>query len=830
VINKTALKKIFKSKNSRGFLIIESIIALAMIVIIGLGVSYYVSNSKNTGRNLASSGQCQAITTNILGSITAADNSLVITNNAPMSSNAEEAVQPSSLERDNPLCCTESNRANCSAQRRSVLCGHYTSAISESQNVKGAATWAQNFYLHCLTTGSAGCGLTNQSSGSLCSGEGLDFDDASELALLGQLLPNSINLGASADSYGRPPLGTRPSRVQIKIEPISLNRRNISGGCDAASNGLESNPPYGLNSSMGYNVEIISHYATNPSVAVAEQNPIKTCPAITADVVMASDYTQPSMTYTTGLQNSGGNLQVSAIEGASENGDNQGFGTGNVFYQDGSLRANTSCTCPVTLGTPPGSGSTYCTGWEKVGLYAVSSEPGSTFMCSPSVTNTPDRSCDTVFNGVISDNTQSSDQGTRIGVAWNTPMPEGTQISVAVADAGGNRSPQVAQFTVSPGYCPPTQSYCADGSQTGPESGPLVTAGTGSTAACAQTATWPASDPAISCRPHSGCGSAAGNFCIAGTRQFVNYSNAMNAASCPAANTYCTVGVNKGPYTCAGGVDCTIDNRCAQPVCDDCGHATCPASTIPLGNNCPATSNYCPNAVVGGSGTMSLPTDTCGNACPPGTLAPGSGCPNTGNYCPNANASGSGVMKLPSDACGNLCPPGNISYNGAGCPSIVKDPNTCGVAALFDGCGRQCPVTETCSVEPVGTTGSSTGDPDPTTTGFDCNSTPDEPGCQGGVTSTSGSDTTGDTTPPPPPNPTSGSSSGVVDPPPGGGCSYESCLQNPNICIEKAEQESCDPTDPTADGDIMQYTCKPLADNPDCGTCEGERIGGCHGW
>jgi len=656
--------------------------ALTMILFVALGVGYYVGGVKKATINTSASSQCQAIGSNLLNQISAADNSLVITNNAPMSDSNNQAVTPAPLESTNPLCCTQNGRANCTSTRRTLLCGSYTSAINEAQNVKGAATWAQNLYLYCTSSGSAGCGLTNQAADSLCSGDGLDFDEDAEIALLGEILPSSVNLAASTDSYGRPaPSGSaRPARVRLKIEPISLNRRNVKGGCNPMGNGLEANPPYGLNSNMGYNVQIITYYNPNPSQSVNAQNPLKSCPAISAGVVFPLDHSNPTMTNTLGLVNAGPDGNISATETSGTNTDNESIPTSTSYYRDGSVRSNASCSCPVTAGVPPAPGTSYCSGWDKVGMFAVSSEPGSTFICSSSLTSTPNQSCDTVLGGVVADNTLSTDQGTRIGLAWSNPLPEGTQLSIATIDAGGNISPEVAQVSVSPGYCPPTSTYCADGSQTGTEAGPNITAAPGAAGACTADPTYPAYTPPISCRPHSGCGDAVGNLCPQGTRTGQN---------CPATNTYCTAGVNKGAYACAAGIDCTTDARCGKSVCDDCGQGTCANSTIPVGNNCPASSNYCSGATVGGAGIFGLPTDTCGNACPAGTRS-GVGCPSPSSVCIGTSTG--------SDDCGQACAAATKVCCVPSCPNPAT---VCSGTALGgDGCGGTCSGTGTMACAP----------------------------------------------------------------------------------------------------------------------------------
>ncbi|MGE3974484.1 MAG: hypothetical protein AB7F59_08165 [Bdellovibrionales bacterium] len=667
--------------NSSGFMIIEGVIAVMLTLIIASGVGYYVNSNSTSSIAVGNASYCNQYVTSFSSFLQSSQNNLTTISSgvALTCSGTVQAVPQSAVD---PYCPTTNAGLNVTGpagdqvvRRRALLCGQFSGEPADSQVFRNGATWAQNLYINCGNA--AGCGFgTSGLLHNLISATPLVLDTDVQIQTFYDLLPQPwlFPAGGSLDE-----LNPSPVRLEVSIRPLNVFNRNVTFNWGAGPTSFAT--AYKVNDPNGYQITLRPYFKKVARLPVSAENPMTGC----QDVTMIVGFTQDNSSTTpivgapwlTELVNSGADGVIDQVDpNGATNADNSVLNApNNIYYRDGSVRqAGAKCSCPtVAAGSFVGES---CVGWDDVGVFARLNEPHAVPVAEAGVNTTPEQCAEAVYPGDsdMRDYTLATNE-TYLSSVWRN-MPHSRLLSVGIRDSAGNllvsaAAPATPQSVmIIPGFCPATNTYCSDGSQT--DLGNMAT----SAAACgANTNTYPGAAMNINCKPHDGCF----GLCGSGSRAYNN--PAGHQANCPATNTYCSVGVNRGPYACTAGIDCTLDARCADSVCDECGHDTCPNSTIPVGNTCPATASYCPAAVVGGGGIWGRPTDTCGAACPVGTRA-GVGCPNPAAVC---IGTGTGV-----DDCGNACPA--ATYGGGGC----ADPATvaCGVAINND-CGFACGTTGT---------------------------------------------------------------------------------------------------------------------------------------
>ncbi len=742
--------------NSKGFGLVEVMISFAILTSLILVISSFLSSARIQETRMSSflSGTNLAVT--IGHQVTARSYTISVINNAAMCSAAVVPVSQSTTSTLDPFCCSDgTNPTYCNAARSAILCGSYGASKFETQSIRSAATWARNLFMSCKTANTAPCNTYFANNTAICSGDGLKISGATELQTFFNLLPDPY-------SYASLPVAQQPKELWLKVEPVSTSDLAHGLGCAEPATwdskvAMRMTVTTVMNDTAGTRGDRTSNQSYTMHLTWPNDNDRPKVAAGSETIQIGGPDNAVDINPASGLNTD--NLTVNSTTSGS-------------YYKDGSLRSAAMCTAnrPAWGGSSQQPDYTY-TGWQKLIYQGQSSENGSTFYCRTGVATNPNQMnqcCDAVNAGEYMDDSTPGGAGTVVRAAWNTAASEGDIISVSVVDAQGNISIPKS-FIFSPGYCPATNTYCADGRVTGLEGGAQTIAGTGPTK-CPATATYPAYLPNIYCHPHDGCF----DFCPTGTR---------TAQSCPASTTtYCSVGVNLDTTNSRGctGVDCTIDVRCADSTCDDCGQDTCADSSIavtpvvragayvstinfptpylgvPAGNgSCPATTAYCPTTAPnpsspGGSGITFLPKDNCGNSCPDGTraaqtcpatttycsggnlgprcsgaqcttpnddcgvtcpastIAVGDSCPATGGYCSPtaplpATAGGAGPQFLPKDTCGQDCPAGTRAP-ATGCPAIVYNPATCPSApspAAKDDCGWTCPLTDCTCPDPA---------------------------------------------------------------------------------------------------------------------------------
>lgn len=658
---------------------IEAVLAVMLALIVASGVGYFLNSTSNNSKTTSTSSYCGQYVVSFNSFVQSSDNTLktIYGDLAQICTGSVSAVPPSATD---PFCPMTNAGLNTTgpagdqlARRRSLLCGQYNGGPADPQRMRGVATWAQNLYINCGN--SSGCGFG--ASGYLhnrINETPLVLNTDAQIQTFYDLLPQPwlFPAGGSVDESNPSPV-----RLEVSIRPLNIFQRNTTFDWGVGPTTFTN--AYRVNDPNGYQVVIRPYFKKVARLPASTENPELGCQDIQMVVGFSRDNSSPTAItatppWTAQLVNSGPNGTIDqANPAAATNADNPTLNAPTtIYYRDGTVRqAGAMCSCPsVAAGSYSGES---CIGWDDIGIFARLNEPHAVPVAGAGVIAQPNQCASAVYpsEAQARDYTIANDE-TYMSVVWRG-MPHSRLLSVGIRDSAGNllvnaTNPSTPQtIMILPGYCPAPSSYCADGSQT--DVGVVAT----NAAACgATTNTYPGTVMNINCKPHDGCF----GLCGSGTRAY--NVPAGNQANCPATNTYCSVGFNRGPYACTPGIDCSTDVRCGDSVCDECGHDSCPNSTIPIGNTCPATTNYCAGAVVGGGGVWGRPTDTCGNACSVGTRV-GVGCPNPAAVC---IGTGTGV-----DDCGQACPAATMVC----CvPSCADPASVCSGDSISDGCGGNC--------------------------------------------------------------------------------------------------------------------------------------------
>jgi hypothetical protein len=703
-------------RDSKGLGIVETIIAVSILAGVALVAFSYLADTRIVDSRLTTVSQAQDFGANILRDISQRSAGGRPINNAracmiggavvpsvdyDVPAGAPIEIAAASLD---PFCCTGAY-PQCDATRRNLLCGSFDATSQyETQAMRTSATWARNLYESCMA---GTCGIASGGT-NICTGDGLVFNTPATIANFYRILPEPITM-----------VGETPREIRLKIQPATVQDFTTP----AAACGNVPAGGWTIDHMMQVTIIVLVDYDKGDSTSTSQFKYTMQLfwPRDAALNAITFNPSAPThlMPNTTLIQTAGIDTLVATPYANGGNLDNKTYtntvpSPNQARFQDGTVRGPANTYCSGNKFGPDlwqQSGYTYA-GWDKLFFQATSVYPGVVPYCvagggtSGASLNV---CCESINNGVVADESVAG-AGTTYSIAWNTAAAEGTVIGIGQMDSMGNKALSYnVMFT--PGYCPPTTTYCADGSRTGAEmSGSADAAyvnkiagtGAGVPPRCPATSTFPlgaAYTPTIGgatdiyCHPHDGCWSN----CPMGTR---SAAGVAGANLCPPTTvSYCSidrdgVGADLGNYDPAAnrgctGKDCTMDLRadptvgggypatttCGQTVCDDCGHDTCPDSTIAVTAVNRALAVTAPFPVTGGpwgnytpyADTASFPSVYLGFP-----LNVDGGCPDTNSYCPvgaraPATLVGAGIYFLPKDNCGNSCPDGTRIYQG--CPA-----------------------------------------------------------------------------------------------------------------------------------------------------------------
>lgn len=731
-------KRLTLSKQANGFGMIEAVIAVAILSGAAL-VAFSFLGSTRLGENRLTNVMTVNNIAGIVGqNIVGRSAAGTVLNRAVACSTGGTVPDSASAARD-PFCCQDGGVGDTHCYNntpvRQLLCGSYdANAEYETQAMRTAATWARNIYRVCRN-GTAGlCAITNN-GGNICTGDGLVFDTNTaggpddEFRNFFNLLPDPINFANWT--------GAKPKSISLKIEVVTTTDIDTPVSVCPAEPAIWNRdhmmkvtfrvivPGAGSDSSM--NRDSVTSYSLH--LAWPKEGSLNSLPFTPASPVNIQAGSEM-------LRSAGPDLALSStapVAGQALNIDNlvSTLAVPQIVYnKDMTVRA-TGTMCSGTLngvGPYQNPGFVY-TGWDQYIYGATSDIPGVTPYCRapsavPATLGTDLNVCcenAAVSNpvGVVVDESVAG-AGTTYRVVFNTAFAEGQILPIGQMDSMGNKSLS-KNIMFSPGYCPATNTYCADGNRTGIEvngqaaaayplasSGPLAAPPGGG---CPAEGSWgpvgftgaytpdignPRGD--IFCRPHDGCwslcpiGTRSAQRCPVSTSAYCSFDNDGVSAGTDVGNwdPASSRGCGAASINPQGGIDCTTDNRCTDSTCDDCGNETCTDSTLPVTVKVPLAAIPAPFPVAAGPWGNYTPYNDATNFPTPYIgveLDPIGGCPARNTYCPvgarspasSANPPASGIYYLPKDNCGNSCPDGNRTYQT--CP--VDQTTYCSLAPVI---------------------------------------------------------------------------------------------------------------------------------------------------
>lgn len=653
--------RLFKSKN--GFGIIESIVAVAITVVVGFFFLGYIQQASRDSIKVGALNQCEGSLNTLMTAIRSQDNSLNIRTWIPKNITVDpRPTTPNSID---PFC--NSNRTNpvCDTVPHLVMDPGDIIPLTlppvqlvdtnSAQNWRGSTSYLLSLYNT----------FNPPYSPSICTGEGLTFTGAPSSRTITQLLQN---LPTNVD------LNNLASFTQIGLFVQQIDQSGIPLPCNATES--TANPRSGV----GFEVRIHGTYV-DKTAAADPLNP--TNPALKSCSVQGRFY-YPKMMPPSPLP------QLPLPVFTLRNINNEPIDEDECTCQDSlaTVVANGN-SCPEMLGI-------------KVDIQGVPAGilpgcylQGPAFGATAGVRYCPQNAQQFIVNGTdltgggaFTSYNAPGDPPTNVIVGWGplivdapyaTPLEAArNSLSVGYIFPDGRWNLVTRRFKVAMPNCPNPNTYCAgfqppggDGcggacpAGTMPDNCPAVACGTPSVSSCSGTPC-----PIIPCGPCMGCTDPS-TFC---------------GAPVPAMN-----GCNP-VQPCPAGTNCPTGG--------------CP---VP-GLGCAAPTTFC--------GAPTAPaTDSCGNACPTGiSCPPPITCTDPNTFC--GPPDGSPAQPL-LDSFGATCPDGSSCGPPVICPMRCGDPNqdaycqsfevacdpdphACVAGAVYIGCFTQPNGCGTCEMAPGG--------------------------------------------------------------------------------------------------------------------------------